>query len=109
MDAHSLLALGLLILGFGLISMRVQMSIVTPPMVFVAFGLAIGPDGLHLASIDGGATWVSQTSSTKSNLLGVNFTDASSGTAVGENGIILRTTNGGVTWDSMTTGTNNAL
>ena len=58
MDAHTLLALGLLILGFGLVSKRVQMSIVTPPMVFVAFGLAIGPDGLRLASLDGGATRV---------------------------------------------------
>jgi NhaP-type Na+/H+ or K+/H+ antiporter len=58
MDARALLALGLLILGFGLVSKRVQMSVLTPPMVFVAFGLAVGPDGLRLASVSAGATAV---------------------------------------------------
>ncbi|MEL7058832.1 MAG: cation:proton antiporter [Acidobacteriota bacterium] len=45
--AFALLALG--ILGFGLISRRVQTTIVTAPIVFVAFGLALAQlDVLHL-------------------------------------------------------------
>jgi NhaP-type Na+/H+ or K+/H+ antiporter len=51
MDAPLLLALGLLILGFGLVSRRVQMGALTPPMVFVAFGLVVGPDVLRLVPV----------------------------------------------------------
>lgn len=53
MDLRALIALGLLILIFGLVSKRLQMSALTPPMVFVAFGLLVGPHALGL--VQGGA------------------------------------------------------
>ncbi len=58
MDTNGLIALGLLILTFGLISKRIQMSALTPPMVFVAFGLAVGSDGLGLVRVSAGANAV---------------------------------------------------
>ena len=39
-----------------------------------------------------------QNSNTIQSLLGVSYTDASTGTAVGRRGTILRTTDGGTTW-----------
>ena len=56
--------------------------------------------------------WVSQSSGTTNLLIGVFFTDASTGTAVGGNpgsSIILHTTNGGATWTGQSSGTTNPL
>ena len=43
-----LLATG--IIGFGAVSGRAQRSIITPPMVFAAYGFVIGPSLLGLQS-----------------------------------------------------------
>lgn len=48
--AFALVALG--ILGFGLVSGRLQRSVLTPPMVFAAFGLLLGPQFLDLAEFN---------------------------------------------------------
>ena len=40
------------ILGFGLISGRVQKSVITPPMVFVLFGLLISSNVFGLVTFD---------------------------------------------------------
>ena len=42
---------GALVLGFGLISRRLQSSPLTPPMVFVVFGAVVGAHGLGLLDI----------------------------------------------------------
>jgi photosystem II stability/assembly factor-like uncharacterized protein len=59
-------------------------------------GTAVGEQGTILRTVDGGATWTSQSSGTTNLLLGVSFVDASTGTAVGHLGTILRTDTGGV-------------
>ena len=46
----AIIAVGFLL--FGLISGRLERSVVTPPMVFVALGIAIGPAGLGLQEFD---------------------------------------------------------
>ena len=48
--------------------------------------------------------WVSQTSGTTKNLLGVWFTNADTGTVVGVAGTILNTTNGGDNWNIQQSG-----
>ncbi|MEE8371162.1 MAG: cation:proton antiporter [Sphingomonadales bacterium] len=48
--AFAVVALG--ILGYGLVSGRLQRSIITPPMVFVLFGLVLGPQVLDLAEFN---------------------------------------------------------
>ena len=40
------------LLGYALVSGRLQQSAITPPMVFVAFGLIIGPGVLAVADLD---------------------------------------------------------
>ncbi len=59
-------------------------------------GTAVGLGGTILRTIDGGSSWVYQTSGTTNDLWGVSFADATTGTAVGFDGTILRTTTGGV-------------
>ena len=46
-------------------------------------GWAVGDAGTILNTVDGGTTWISQTSETTNPLYGVCFTDVSNGTAVG--------------------------
>ena len=48
--AFAVVALG--ILAFGLVSGRLERSVLTPPMVFVLFGLLLGPQVLDLAEFD---------------------------------------------------------
>lgn len=48
MHAIGLTALALFILGFGLVSKRIQKTPLTAPMAFVVFGLLVGPRGLDL-------------------------------------------------------------
>lgn len=40
--------IALAVLGFGLVSKRLETSVITPPMVFVTIGLLLGPDVLQL-------------------------------------------------------------
>ena len=55
MDSLSFAIVALIVLGFGLVSRRLQRSVVTMPMVFVAFGLLVGDHGLGLVhfAVDG--------------------------------------------------------
>ncbi len=48
--AFAVVALG--ILAFGLVSGRLERSVLTPPMVFVLFGLVLGPQVFDLAEFD---------------------------------------------------------
>jgi hypothetical protein len=68
-------------------------------------GTAVGENGTILRTIDGGATWMVQSSGTRITLTDVLFTDVNTGTVMGENGTILRTTNGGATWTLKTSKT----
>jgi hypothetical protein len=56
---------------------------------------AVGDLGTIVRTMDGGRTWVRQSSGTSNNLRGVWFTNGITGVAVGDLGTILRTTNGG--------------
>lgn len=53
MGALTVIALG--ILGHALVSERLKSTVVTAPMVFVALGLATGPEALDVARIDLGS------------------------------------------------------
>jgi len=63
---------------------------------------AVGDGGTIVKSTDRGATWAAQTSTTTSNLYGVNFASYLIGVAVGAGGTILRTSDGGTTWAAKT-------
>jgi NhaP-type Na+/H+ or K+/H+ antiporter len=51
MSTLSLAVVALFVLGFGLVSKRIQTTVVTAPMVFVLFGVVVGPSGLGLLDI----------------------------------------------------------
>jgi NhaP-type Na+/H+ or K+/H+ antiporter len=51
MDLSTLLVVAGLMLGFGLVSRRLDGTVVTAPMVFVATGLAVGPHALDLVHV----------------------------------------------------------
>ncbi len=42
------------LLAFGIVSGRLEGTVITAPMVFIAFGLAIGPGGFGIADLDPG-------------------------------------------------------
>ncbi len=48
MDKEVLAAIAIFVLGFGLISRRLEKSVFTPPMAYVSFGLLISSSGLGL-------------------------------------------------------------
>ena len=50
MSTLSLAVVALFILGFGLVSKRIQTTVVTAPMIFVLFGVLVGP-GLGLVNV----------------------------------------------------------
>ena len=52
METLDFAVISLGVLAFALVSGRLVNSAITPPMVFVAFGLLIGPYGLGIAAID---------------------------------------------------------
>lgn len=52
MEHLALLFLALFLLAFGLISKRLESSVLTPPMVFAGFGFLVGPAGLGLLELD---------------------------------------------------------
>ena len=72
-------------------------------------GWTVGYHGTILKTINGGQTWVTQTSGTSSNLVGVIFVDHQTGWAAGHDGVILKTTNGGQTWAKQLSGTTKHL
>ena len=52
MDNTALLSIALAFIAYGLVSRRIEGSILTGPMVFSAFGLIAGPAGLGLISLE---------------------------------------------------------
>jgi len=52
MNPSTIAIIAIAVLAFGLISARLQRSVVTPPMVFVLLGLLIGPQFLGLVSLN---------------------------------------------------------
>ena len=75
MDGSTVLIVSLLVLAFGLVSKRLEESIVTPPMVFVGLGLLIGPQALGILRLDAAAEAVRVFA--ELTLVLVLFTDAS--------------------------------
>ena len=61
-------------------------------------GWAVGTSGTILKTSNGGVTWESETSGTKSELTDVFFINANKGWIIGADGTILITTNGGTNW-----------
>jgi hypothetical protein len=52
MDTYGFAVIATGIVLFGLISRRLETSLVTGPMIFTAFGLAIGDAGFGVADLD---------------------------------------------------------
>lgn len=52
MTTETLAAIALFILVFGLVSQRIEKSVVTPPMVFTTFGLLLSPQLLGLLNVN---------------------------------------------------------
>ena len=65
----------------------------------------LSPSG---TTLDGGASWLPQSSGTTSSLVAISFVGAT-GTAVGDGGTILRTTDGGSSWSPQSSGTFDSL
>ncbi len=70
-------------------------------------GCIVGGDTI-LTTSDGGAQWQSRFAgppySSRGNLYGLDFLDASTGWAVGQSGLVLKTTDGGVHWQELENG-----
>jgi len=52
MEPQTFLVLAVGLIAFGLVSARLRESILTAPILFVAFGIVTGPLGLHLVEVD---------------------------------------------------------
>ncbi len=52
MESASFLVVALFVVGYGLVSARVERAPLSAPLVFVAFGLLIGGDGLGVLDLD---------------------------------------------------------
>ncbi|MEH6755590.1 MAG: cation:proton antiporter, partial [Alphaproteobacteria bacterium] len=52
MEAPTFLILALVLLGFGLVSARLSRTVLTAPILFVVFGLLLGPLGVGVVQID---------------------------------------------------------
>lgn len=74
MDATTLVLIAIAIVGYGAVSRRAQSWPVTPPMVFVAFGLLISPAGLGLVDLDLDSRFIQAL--TELTLIVILFTDA---------------------------------
>ncbi len=70
---------------------------------------AVGDNGTILATAEGGASWVPQTSESTELLVSVAFVDAQHGWAVGGSGTILATADGGASWEPQTSNTTELL
>ena len=75
MEVNGFILVALGILGFGLVSARLQRTPVTAPIVFAALGALVGPAALGLFDIDLHAPWVDLIA--ELTLIIVLFTDAS--------------------------------
>ena len=62
------------VVAYGLLSRKVEQSVLTGPMIFVAFGLVVGTPGLDIVEIDLGSTGVALLAEATLGLL--LFTDA---------------------------------
>ncbi len=67
-------------------------------------GWAVGASGKIYKTLDGGFTWIPQTSGVSVDLNGVAAASSSVAWAVGASGTILYTSNGGTTWTAQTSG-----
>jgi hypothetical protein len=61
-------------------------------------GWIVGHEGTILHSTDGGKSWLTQASGTRTSLTAIAFTDSNTGWAVGIGGTILHSTDGGKSW-----------
>ena len=52
MNTETFAIIALFILSFGLISGRIEKTVITPPMAFVAFGLLVSPQVLGIVELD---------------------------------------------------------
>lgn len=75
MNVEGFAVIALFVLGFGLISGRIEQSPITPPMAFVAFGLLMGPQALGFINLEPDAGWLRTLA--EFTLILVLFTDAS--------------------------------
>ncbi|MEE9369699.1 MAG: sodium:proton antiporter [Pontiella sp.] len=75
MDALVISVVALFVIGYALISRHAQQTIVSAPMVFVAFGFLIGDGGLGLLSLNRGAPVIHLLA--ELTLIIILFTDAS--------------------------------
>lgn len=75
MDERVISIVALFVIGYGLISGRAQRTIISAPMVFVAFGLLLGDSGLGLLSLDRGSPVIHILA--ELTLIIILFTDAS--------------------------------
>ena len=75
METLTFAVLAILILGFGFVSERIQKTIISPPMVFVVFGLLVGNHVLGLVELDAGDEFLNILA--ELTLVLVLFTDAS--------------------------------
>lgn len=75
MDSAAFIVIALFVLAAGLISARLERSVVTPPMLFVGFGLLIGPAGLGFVELDVESELLHTLA--EATLILVLFTDAS--------------------------------
>ncbi len=91
------------ILNSGTTTYLQGVAAISPSVCYVC-----GFSGLIMKTIDGGATWVTQTSNTSSNLYSICFTSATTGVAVGDGGTVLRTTDGS-TWNVVSSFTTDGL
>ena len=75
-----------------------------------AVGLNYAPQrGVILYTVDGGDTWIEQTSNVNTELQSVHFVDDDIGWAVGNSGVILRTVDAGTTWTGQTSDVTSTL
>jgi NhaP-type Na+/H+ or K+/H+ antiporter len=75
MESVGIVVVAFAVLVFGLFSRRLQSSFLTPPMIFVALGVAIGPIGIGLVDFETEHGWFHTLA--ELTLVLVLFTDAS--------------------------------
>jgi len=80
-----------------------SLSVADPTTAFAVSG------GLIKRTTDTGLTWTTLAPGTGSNLLDIDFVNASIGIAVGVSGTILRTTDRGDTWETQVSSTSSVL
>jgi photosystem II stability/assembly factor-like uncharacterized protein len=68
-------------------------------------GWSAGSSGFIAHTIDGGGTWLQQTSGLTANLRAIKFGTATLGLVGGDGGTLAMTTDGGTTWVPVSTGT----